>query len=73
MAGFYGGSGSSRYLKIETKVIRVRPSGEEAARAGFGVGFEQRKALPESVPAETSDQSDTIMSPPVVHVHEPSS
>ena len=45
----YGGKG--RYLKIETKVIRVRPSsGGGTSTAGFGTGFEKRNADPASGP-----------------------
>lgn len=44
----YGGKG--RYLKIETKVIRVRPSSGSTNSAGFGTGFEQRNADPTARP-----------------------
>jgi hypothetical protein len=39
-------SGNGRYLKIETKVIRVRPSNGRTNSAGFGTGFEKRNADP---------------------------
>ena len=35
--------GGRRYMKIETRVIRVRP-GDPAAARGFGVGYERRSA-----------------------------
>ncbi len=44
-----------RYLKIETRVIRVRPS-DPAANRGFGVGYERRSA--ERPPAESADEED---------------
>jgi len=33
-----------RYLKIETKVVRVRPAQPTGSNSSFGVGFEQRSA-----------------------------
>jgi hypothetical protein len=50
----YGGKG--RYLKIETKVIRVRPSnGGGNSTAGFGTGFEKRNADPASGPTSVEN------------------
>ena len=75
--------GNGRYLKIETKVVQVRPSTDtRAPKAGFGTGFEQRNAEPEtrSVPVEggqAGEESpaplDAAMSPPVVRASDPSS
>lgn len=75
--------GNGRYLKIETQVIRVRPSAEaEAANAGFGTGFEQRNSEPDNGPVpveggqaveEISPPLDAAMSPPVVRASDPSS
>lgn len=47
--------GNGRYLKIETKVIRVRPSSGSTSSAGFGTGFEKRNAEPtaRSTPVES--------------------
>ena len=73
---------SGRYLKIETKVIQVRPAGSAntaRATAGFGVGFEKRNSRSEPVDraVRDSDQSssslDPAMAPPVVRVKDPSS
>ncbi len=66
-------SGNGRYLKIETKVVRVQPSEETGSTtAGFGTGFEQRNAEPGTTPVESppkADESmpplDAAMSPPV--------
>jgi hypothetical protein len=72
-------SGNGRYLKIETKVIRVRPSsGGSAGSAGFGTGFEQRNAQPTPVEEGAKDEKavpplDAAMSPPVVRAGDPSS
>jgi hypothetical protein len=73
-------SGNRRYLKIETKVIRVRPGkgSRSAAGAGFGTGFEQRNSTPVKSPGsvETKPERsslDAAMSPPVVRASDPSS
>ncbi len=79
-------SGGSRYLKIETKVIRVRPaeggmdgsSARGAAKRGFGTGFEQRNAQPAThvEPAQAKPELpplDASVSPPVVQTGDPSS
>lgn len=75
-------NGSGRYLKIETKVIRVRPAGSgsaASATSGFGVGFEKRNSSPKpaELPAQEAERSapplDAAMSPPVVRVKDPSS
>ena len=72
-------SGNGRYLKIETKVIRVRPSsGGSAGSAGFGTGFEQRNAQPAPVEESAKDEKavpplDAAMSPPVMRASDPSS
>ncbi|TNF87143.1 MAG: hypothetical protein EP301_07320 [Gammaproteobacteria bacterium] len=74
-------SGNGRYLKIETKVIRVRPSTEGSGSTGFGTGFEQRNAepaAPNSVdgPVQGDDELaplDAAMSPPVQRASDPSS
>ena len=78
-------SGNGRYLKIETKVIRVRPSaGSNVNKAGFGTGFEKRNAEPGAQPgpvndatngAESSPPLDAAMSPPipVMRASDPSS
>lgn len=73
--------GNGQYLKIETKVIRVRPAGEPSkGSAGFGTGFEQRNAEPgpnaveNKAPAdEASAPLDAAMSPPVMRASDPSS
>ena len=70
-------SGNGRYLKIETKVIRVRPSAGESS-SGFGTGFEQRNAQPSPVEdgAKTEEPVsplDAAMSPPVMRASDPSS
>ena len=76
-------SGNGRYLKIETKVIRVRPAERGAVPAGsttrgFGTGFERRNAQPatRTEQAEGERESPSIeatLSPPMVQVSEPSS
>jgi len=76
-------SGNSRYLKIETKVIRVRPAGpgngrNTAAGAGFGTGFEKRNSEPVKSPGpvETKPERpplDAAMGPPVARASDPSS
>ena len=78
-------SGNGRYLKIETQVIRVRPSaGSGVNKAGFGTGFEKRNAEPGAQPdpangATNGDESspplDAAMSPPlpVMRASDPSS
>ena len=73
-------SGNGRYLKIETKVIRVRPSsgGSAAGSAGFGTGFEQRNAQPKPVEKGADAEKvvpplDAAMSPPVMRASDPSS
>lgn len=75
-------SGNGRYLKIETKVIRVRPSsgrnGNDGDSAGFGTGFEQRNAQPTPVEGKApvdpaASPLDSAMSPPVVRASDPSS
>jgi len=68
-----------RYLKIETKVVRVRPANPNQSQAttGFGVGFEQRSATgttgenlqPDKKPVT---ELDAGQSPPVVRVNGPS-
>ncbi len=70
-------SGNGRYLKIETKVIRVRPSADEKP-SGFGTGFEQRNAEPTPVEGGTKAEEaapplDAAMTPPVVRASDPSS
>jgi len=73
--------GNGQYLKIETKVIRVRPSAAAGTNtAGFGTGFEQRNAESgetevESPPRadETSPPLDAALSPPVMRASDPSS
>jgi len=52
----YGGKG--RYLKIETKVIRVRPSSGSTSSAGFGTGFEQRNADPTARPTPVENRME---------------
>ena len=72
-------SGNGRYLKIETKVIRVRPSTDSSgSSAGFGTGFEQRNAQPTPVEGgAATDESlqplDAAMNPPVMRASDPSS
>jgi hypothetical protein len=72
-------SGNGRYLKIETKVIRVRPAdGGGAATRGFGTGFEQRNGQPAKRSEPVEDQTerpplDAALSPPVVRASDPSS
>ena len=72
-------SGNGRYLKIETKVIRVRPATESSAgSAGFGTGFEQRNGQPTPVEGDAKAEEpvpplDAAMSPPVMRASDPSS
>ena len=72
-------SGNGRYLKIETKVIRVRPATESSAgSAGFGTGFEQRNGQPTPVEGGAKAEEpvpplDAAMSPPVMRASDPSS
>ena len=72
-------SGNGRYLKIETKVIRVRPSTEGSGNsAGFGTGFEQRNAQPTPVEGGTEADGptsplDAAMNPPLMRASDPSS
>ena len=64
--------GGGRYLKIETRVIRVRPS-EPASGSGFGVGYERRSA--EAAPEDQQQAPDAATQPvdaPVVRVADPS-
>lgn len=74
-------SSNGRYLKIETKVIRVRPAGSGGsvpATSSFGVGFEKRNSP--SAPAERPGQGseptgsplDSTLGAPVVRVDDPS-
>jgi hypothetical protein len=70
--------GDGRYLKIETKVVRVRPAEQGAAdRGGFGTGFEQRTAENglETVsddPAGSGSQSEPAMvDAPVIRASSP--
>lgn len=73
--------GNGRYLKIETKVVRVRPAGPAPKTSGFGVGYEQRTstAAPEQPSAQQADDASTPpldtadVKPPVVRVGDPSS
>jgi len=72
-----------RYLKIETKVVQVRPAQVPAdqQRRGFGTGFEQRTGTvsaegdssvqPRTDPAFPATEAAT-RSPPVVRVTDPS-
>ncbi len=67
-------NGNGRYLKIETKVVQVRPSNDRRANtAGFGTGFEQRNAESDPLPgpvqgdrngAAPSSPLDSVISPP---------
>lgn len=73
----YGRIGRSgeRYIKIETRVVRVRPSdpNRESGQQSFGVGFEQRTAGPELAnDAGTDDQTVDAENPPVVRVNDSS-
>ena len=73
----YGRIGRSgeRYIKIETRVVRVRPSDPNrgSGQQSFGVGFEQRTAGPELAnDAGTDDQTVDAENPPVVRVNDPS-
>lgn len=76
--------GNGRYLKIETKVVRVRPAGgatKSAGTTGFGVGYEQRNSTPEPDRPSAQQAGDAItppldtadVKPPVVRVSDPSS
>lgn len=67
---------NGRYLKIETKVVRVRPSTVAPGQGPneFGVGFEQRTASADN--AETTNPSEGVAEadaaterPPVVRVN----
>ncbi len=73
--------GNGRYLKIETKVVRVRPADSAPKTSGFGVGYEQRTSTPapDQPSAQQADDAanpplDTAeVKPPVVRVSDPSS
>jgi hypothetical protein len=67
-------SEDGRYLKIETKVVRVRPAPDQS-QGGFGVGFEQRTAsTDDSEAADEADSGQVVQreaqeSPPVLRVN----
>lgn len=69
-------SNDGRYLKIETKVVRVRPSTVDPGQRPkeFGVGFEQRTASADSTetanPSEGAAETDSAVErPPVLRVN----
>jgi hypothetical protein len=75
-------SEDGRYLKIETKVVRVRPAGPGSRSDGaqgpkeFGVGFEQRTANEGDPPENVSEGKQTpndvaAEAPPVMRVNGP--
>ena len=63
-------SGGGRYLKIETKVVQVRPAeGGAEVRGGYGMGYEQRNS---ATPATPVDGPEEVASPPpVLRVSDP--
>jgi hypothetical protein len=64
-----------RYVKIETRVVRVRPTDPNrgSGQQSFGVGFEQRTASPElASDSSTDEQTVDAENPPVVRVNDPS-
>jgi hypothetical protein len=67
-----------RYIKIETRVVRVRPSdlNRGSGQQSFGVGFEQRTARPELAhdsgikDSGINEQTVDPENPPVVRVND---
>lgn len=65
-----------RVLRIETKVVRIRPAnpGKLPTQPAFGVGFERRAATDATaaIPSQSPVTEGEAVLPPVVRVNDPS-